>query len=81
MRVRFKKDSAKNITMYEGTVHEFTFVSMGRGFTTDIKNTINWDNTPEGELVEAEVPNVFMLSAAKYIEYKQGNNWITPKAK
>jgi len=79
MRVRFKKDSSKNSTMYEGTKHEFTTVSMGYGFSTDIKNTINWNETPEGCLVEAEVRDVYMMSAVRYIEHKIGNKWITPK--
>ena len=76
MRVRFKKDSSANHTMYEGTQWEFTSVSMGHGFRTDIKNTINWDETPEGELVEADVPEFFKLIGAKYIERKIGNKWI-----
>jgi hypothetical protein len=79
MRVRFKKDSSKNSTMYEGTKHEFTHVSMGYGFSTDLNNTINWDETPEGELVEAEVKDVYMMSAVRYVEHKRGNKWITPK--
>jgi hypothetical protein len=73
MRVRFKKDSSKNSTMYEGTKHEFTHVSMGYGFSTDLNNTINWDETPEGELVEAEVKDVYMMSAVRYVEHKRGN--------
>ena len=80
MRVRFKKDSSKNSTMYEGTKHEFTYVSMGYGFSTDIKNTINWNETPEGNLVEAEVRDVYMMSGVRYIEHKRGNKWITPKS-
>ena len=48
MRVRFKKDSTKSRTMYGGTEHEFTTVSMGYGFRTDLTNTINWNETPEG---------------------------------
>ncbi len=79
MRVRFKKDSTKNSTMYAGTEYEFTHVSMGYGFSTDIKNTINWDETPEGELVEADVNDAFMISGVRYIEHKRNNNWITPK--
>jgi hypothetical protein len=55
MRVRFKKDSSKNDTTYSGTAHEFTTVSMGYGFRTNITNTINWNDTPEGDLVEADV--------------------------
>jgi hypothetical protein len=81
MRVRFKKDSSKNDTMYAGTAHEFTTVSMGHGFRTDLTNTINWDETPEGELVEAEVRDVYMMSAVRYVEHKRGNKWITPKNK
>ena len=79
MRVRFKKDSTKNHTMYKGTEYESTSVSMGYGFSTDIKTCINWDETPEGELVEAEVRDVFMMSASNYIDHKINNNWITPK--
>lgn len=79
MIVRFKKDSSKNETMYEGTEYEFTYVSIGQGFSTNIKNTFKWDDTPEGELVEAEVNDAFMISAANYIEHKIGNKWITPK--
>jgi hypothetical protein len=79
MRVRFKKDSSKNDTMYEGTKHEFTYVSMGYGFSTNIKNCINWDDTPEGDLVEADVRDVYMMSAVHYVEHKRENNWITPK--
>lgn len=45
------------------------------------KNTINWDETPEGELVEAEVRDVYMMSAVRYVEHKRGNEWITPKNK
>lgn len=81
MRVRFKKDSAKSRTMYAGTEHESTSVSMGYGFRTDLTNTINWDETPEGELVEAEVRDVYMMSAVRYVEHKRGNKWITPKNK
>ena len=81
MRVRFKKDSSKNETMYAGTKYEFTYVSMGQGFSTNIKNTINWDETPEGELVEAEVKDAFMISATNYIEHKRENEWIKPKNK
>ena len=79
MRVRFKKDSSKNHTMYAGTEHESTSVSMGYGCTTNIKNCINWDETPEGELVEADVNDAFMISNVRYIEHKRGNKWITPK--
>jgi len=79
MRVRFKKDSSKSSTMYEGTKAEFTSVSMGYGCTTNIKNCINWSETPEGELVEADVLDAFMLSAVRYVEHKRGNKWITPK--
>lgn len=79
MRVRFKKDSTKNHTMYAGTEYEFTMVSMGHGFRTDIKTCINWDETPEGELVEAEVRDAFMISGVRYIEHKRGNKWITKK--
>ena len=79
MRVRFKKDSSKNDTTYAGTAHEFTTVSMGYGFRTNITNTINWNDTPEGDLVEADVPDAFMISGVKYVEHKRGNNWITPK--
>ena len=79
MRVRFKKDSSKNDTTYAGTAHEFTTVSMGYGFRTNITNTINWNETPEGELVEADVNDAFMISGVKYVEHKRGNNWITPK--
>lgn len=67
--------------MYAGTKYEFTYVSMGHGFRTDIKTCINWDETPEGELVEAEVRDVYMMSAANYIEHKRKNEWITPKNK
>jgi len=81
MRVRFKKDSTKSRTMYAGTEHEFTTVSMGHGFRTDLTNTINWDETPEGELVEAEVRDVYMMSAVRYVEHKRGNKWITLKNK
>ena len=81
MRVRFKKDSSKNETMYAGTEYEFTYVSMGQGFSTNIKNTIKWDETPEGELVEAEVKDAFMISAANYIEHKRENKWIKTKIK
>jgi hypothetical protein len=79
MRVRFKKDSSKNDTTYAGTAHEFTTVSMGYGFRTDITNAINWNDTPEGDLVEADVNDAFMISGVKYVEHKRGNNWITPK--
>jgi len=79
MRVRFKKNSELNSTMYEGTEHEFTHVSMGYGFSTDLNNTINWNETPEGDLVEAEVIDVYMMSAVRYVEHKRGNEWITPK--
>ena len=79
MRVRFKKDSTKNRTMHEGTDYEFTTVSMGNGFRTDLTNTINWNDTSEGDLVEADVNDAFMISAVKYVEHKRGNNWITPK--
>jgi len=79
MRVRFKKNSELNSTMYEGTKHESTSVSMGYGFRTNIKNCIKWDETPEGELVEADVPDVYMMSAVRYVEHKRGNKWITPK--
>jgi hypothetical protein len=79
MRVRFKKNSELNSTMYEGTKHEFTTVSMGYGFRTDITNAINWNDTPEGDLVEADVNDAFMISGVKYVEHKRGNNWITPK--
>ena len=79
MRVRFKKNSELNSTMYEGTKHEFTTVSMGYGFRTNITNTINWNDTPDGELVEADVNDAFMISGVKYVEHKRGNNWITPK--
>lgn len=81
MRVRFKKNSELNNTMYEGTKHEFTTVSMGYGFSTDLTNTINWSDTPEGELVEAEVRDVYMMSAVRYVEHKRRNKWITPKNK
>lgn len=81
MRVRFKKDSSKSSTMYEGTEREYTMVSIGHGFRTDLTNTINWNETPEGELVEAEVRDVFMMSGVRYIEHKRGNKWITPKNK
>lgn len=81
MRVRFKKDSTKNHTMYAGTEHESTSVSMGYGFSTNIKNTINWDETPEGGLVEADVDDAFMMSGVRYIEHKRRNEWITPKNK
>jgi len=81
MRVRFKKNSELNSTMYEGTEHEFTHVSMGYGFSTDLNNTINWNETPEGDLVEAEVIDVYMMSAVRYVEHKRGNEWITPKNK
>ena len=73
MRVRFKKDSTKNHTMYAGTEYEFTSVSMGYGFRTDLTNTINWNETPEGDLVEAEVNDAFMISGVRYIEHKRGN--------
>jgi len=79
MRVRFKKDSSKNHTMYEGTEYESTSVSMGYGFSTNIKNCINWNDTPEGELVEADVNDAFMISGVRYVEHKRGNKWITPK--
>jgi len=65
--------------MYAGTEHESTSVSMGYGFSTNIKNCINWNDTPEGELVEADVNDAFMISGVKYVEHKRGNNWITPK--
>ncbi len=81
MRVRFKKDSTKSTTKHEGTEYESTSVSMGYGFSTNIKNTINWNETPEGELVEAEVRDVYMMSAVRYVEHKRGNKWITPKNK
>ena len=79
MRVRFKKDSTKSRTMYAGTEYEFTTVSMGHGFRTDITNTINWNETPEGDLVEADVNDAFMISGVKYVEHKRGNKWITNK--
>jgi len=79
MRVRFKKNSELNSTMYEGTKHESTSVSMGYGCTTNIKNCINWNETPEGDLVEADVNDAFMMSAVRYVEHKRGNKWITPK--
>ena len=65
--------------MYAGTVHESTSVSMGYGFSTNIKNCINWNDTPEGELVEADVNDAFMISAVRYVEHKRGNKWITNK--
>jgi len=65
--------------MYAGTEHESTSVSMGYGFSTNIKNCINWNDTPEGELVEANGNDAFMISGDKYVEHKRGNNWITPK--
>jgi len=67
--------------MYAGTEHESTSVSMGYGFSTNIKNCINWNDTPEGGLVEADVNDAFMISAVRYVEHKRGNNWITPKNK
>ena len=81
MRVRFKKNSELNSTMYEGTKAEFTHVSMGNGIYTNIKNTIGWSDTPEGQLIEADVPDVYMMSAVRYVEHKRGNKWITPKNK
>ena len=79
MRVRFKKNSELNSTMYEGTKHEFTSVSMGYGFRTNVKTCINWNETPDGQLIEADVPDVYMMSAVRYVEHKRGNKWITPK--
>ncbi len=81
MRVRFKKNSELNSTMYEGTKAEFTSVSMGYGFRTNVKTCINWNETPDGQLVEADVPDVYMMSAVRYVEHKRGNKWITPKNK
>jgi hypothetical protein len=52
---------------------------MGYGFRTNITNAINWNDTPEGDLVEADVNDAFMISGVKYVEHKRGNNWITPK--
>ena len=81
MKVRFKKNSELNSIMYEGTKAEFTHVSMGNGIYTNIKNTIDWSDTPEGQLIEADVPDVYMMSAVRYVEHKRGNEWITPKNK
>ena len=81
MRVRFKKNSELNSTMYEGTKHEFTSVSMGYGFRTNVKTCINWNETPDGQLIEADVPDVYMMSAVRYVEHRRGNKWITPKNK
>ena len=81
MRVRFKKNSELNSIMYEGTKAEFTHVSMGNGIYTNIKNTIDWSDTPEGQLIEADVPDVYMMSAVRYVEHRRGNEWITPKNK
>jgi hypothetical protein len=48
---------------------------------SEIKNTIDWSDTPEGQLIEADVPDVYMMSAVRYVEHRRGNEWITPKNK
>jgi hypothetical protein len=79
MRIRFKKDDSLTYTMYENTSFESTTIGIGSGLRTAKANAINYDLTPDGEMVEAEIPRVFALGMLKYVEYKSGNEWITPK--
>ena len=79
LRIRFKKDDSLTYTMYENTSFESTTIGIGSGLRTAKANAINYDLTPDGEMVEAEIPRVFALGMLKYVEYKSGNEWITPK--